>query len=43
VRFQTDTGKTYVKRLGPHMLRQTRAEEREHLLALAQGRAGGGR
>jgi chemotaxis receptor (MCP) glutamine deamidase CheD len=43
VRFQTDTGKTYVKRLGPHMLRQTRAEEREPLLALAQGRAGGGK
>ncbi len=38
VRFQTDTGKVYVKRLGPHMLRQTRAEEREHLLTLAQER-----
>lgn len=42
VRFQTDTGKAYVKRLGPHMLRQTRAEEREHLLVLAAERARGG-
>jgi chemotaxis receptor (MCP) glutamine deamidase CheD len=42
VRFQTDTGKAYVKRLGPHMLRQTRAEEREHLLALAQQQARAG-
>lgn len=31
VHFYTDSGKVYVKRLGQHMLRQTRTEEREAL------------
>ena len=31
VRFHTDTGKAYVRRLGRHTLQLTRVEEREHL------------
>ncbi len=39
IQFYTDTGKVLVKRLGQHMLRQTRTEEKEHLRAIAQGTA----
>jgi chemotaxis protein CheD len=36
IQFQTDTGKVLVKRLGQHTVRQTRAEEKEHLQAIGQ-------
>jgi chemotaxis protein CheD len=36
IQFQTDTGRVRVKRLGQHTVRQTRAEEKEHLQAIGQ-------
>jgi len=36
IQFQTDTGRVLVKRLGQHTVRQTRAEEKEHLQAFGQ-------
>ncbi len=36
IHFHTDTGKVYVKRLGQHVLRETRAEEKEHARVIAQ-------
>lgn len=36
IHFQTDTGKVFVKRLGQQTVRQTRAEEKEHLRAIGQ-------
>ena len=36
IHFYTDSGKVFVKRLGQHMLRQTRTEEREALRMLGQ-------
>ena len=36
IQFQTDTGRVLVKRLGQHTVRQTRAEEKEHLQAIGQ-------
>jgi chemotaxis protein CheD len=36
IQFHTDTGKVLVKRLGQHTVRQTRAEEKEHLQAIGQ-------
>jgi chemotaxis protein CheD len=37
IHFYTDTGKVLVKRLGQHVLRQTRVEEKEHLRVIGQG------
>jgi chemotaxis protein CheD len=36
IHFHTDTGKVFVKRLGQHVLRETRTEEREAMRVLAQ-------
>jgi chemotaxis protein CheD len=36
IQFQSDTGRVLVKRLGQHTVRQTRAEEKEHLQAIGQ-------
>jgi hypothetical protein len=38
IQFQTDTGRVLVKRLGQHTVRQTRAEEKEHLQEIGQTR-----
>jgi chemotaxis protein CheD len=38
IQFQTDTGRVLVKRLGQHTVRQTRAEEKEHLQEIGQAR-----
>src|SRR5262249_38594660 len=42
IHFYTDTGRVLVKRLGQHVLRQTRTEEKEHMRAIAQDPAGFG-
>jgi chemotaxis receptor (MCP) glutamine deamidase CheD len=36
IQFQTDTGRVLVKRLGQQTVRQTRAEEKEHLQEIGQ-------
>jgi chemotaxis protein CheD len=38
IQFQTDTGRVLVKRLGQHTVRQTRAEEKEHLQEIGLSR-----